>query len=197
MRTVEPLRFHGNEVVLFHVLDPQEIRPELGEPSTADRPGNAGAHGSHARLRAQRIPREDGRAHRGAARPRAAAGMDYYLLVTDRPLDDALREYLTHPAGEELMGFLAPWFLAGVAALGLPIYLHLLRRHTTHSASVQLADVFRAAHAKLDQAPAPALSCCCLSLRCAAAYSAGAGVCQSVHQPLGREHDQRQARCCW
>ena len=27
------------------------------------------------------------------------------------------------------MGFLAPWFLAGAAAVGLPIYLHLLRRH--------------------------------------------------------------------
>src|SRR6266566_146879 len=29
------------------------------------------------------------------------------------------------------MGFLAPWFLAGAAAVGLPIYLHLLRRHRT------------------------------------------------------------------
>ena len=28
IRTIEPLRFHGNEVVLFHVLDPKEIRPE-------------------------------------------------------------------------------------------------------------------------------------------------------------------------
>ncbi len=27
------------------------------------------------------------------------------------------------------MGFLAPWFLAGLAALGLPIWLHLLRQH--------------------------------------------------------------------
>jgi Aerotolerance regulator N-terminal/von Willebrand factor type A domain len=27
------------------------------------------------------------------------------------------------------MGFLSPWFLAGVAAVGLPIWLHLLRRH--------------------------------------------------------------------
>jgi Aerotolerance regulator N-terminal/von Willebrand factor type A domain len=29
------------------------------------------------------------------------------------------------------MGFLAPWFLAGAALMGLPLYLHLLRRHTT------------------------------------------------------------------
>jgi Aerotolerance regulator N-terminal/von Willebrand factor type A domain len=29
------------------------------------------------------------------------------------------------------MGLLAPWFLAGAAALGLPIYLHMLRRHTS------------------------------------------------------------------
>jgi hypothetical protein len=28
------------------------------------------------------------------------------------------------------MGFLAPWFLAGVVAAGLPVYLHLLQRHT-------------------------------------------------------------------
>ncbi|HEX3375850.1 MAG TPA: BatA domain-containing protein, partial [Candidatus Acidoferrales bacterium] len=29
------------------------------------------------------------------------------------------------------MGFLAPWFLAGMAALAVPFYVHLLRRHTT------------------------------------------------------------------
>jgi hypothetical protein len=29
------------------------------------------------------------------------------------------------------MGFLAPWFFAGAIALGVPIYLHLLRRHTS------------------------------------------------------------------
>ncbi|HEY0264676.1 MAG TPA: VWA domain-containing protein [Granulicella sp.] len=28
------------------------------------------------------------------------------------------------------MGFLAPWFLGGLALLGLPLYLHLLRHHT-------------------------------------------------------------------
>ena len=29
------------------------------------------------------------------------------------------------------MGFFAPWFLAGLAAVGLPVYIHLLRRQTT------------------------------------------------------------------
>src|SRR5437762_5389940 len=29
------------------------------------------------------------------------------------------------------MGLFAPWFLAATAAVGLPIYLHLLRRRTT------------------------------------------------------------------
>ena len=29
------------------------------------------------------------------------------------------------------MGFIAPWFLAGLAALGAPVFVHLLRRHIT------------------------------------------------------------------
>ena len=33
VKAIEPLRFHGNEVVLFHVLDPKEIRPELKGPA--------------------------------------------------------------------------------------------------------------------------------------------------------------------
>jgi len=33
VRTIQPLRFRGNEVVLFHVLDPKDVRPELKGPS--------------------------------------------------------------------------------------------------------------------------------------------------------------------
>ena len=29
------------------------------------------------------------------------------------------------------MGFLAPWFIAGLVALGVPVFVHLLRRHVT------------------------------------------------------------------
>src|SRR5580700_6705265 len=29
------------------------------------------------------------------------------------------------------MGFLAPWFLAGLAALAVPVFVHLLRKHVT------------------------------------------------------------------
>ena len=29
------------------------------------------------------------------------------------------------------MGFLTPWFLAGAAAVGLPVWLHLLQKHKT------------------------------------------------------------------
>src|SRR5258708_39481779 len=29
------------------------------------------------------------------------------------------------------MGFLSPWFLAGLAALGVPVFVHLLRHHVT------------------------------------------------------------------
>jgi Aerotolerance regulator N-terminal/von Willebrand factor type A domain len=31
----------------------------------------------------------------------------------------------------ELMGFLAPWFLGGLAALSVPVFVHLLRKHVT------------------------------------------------------------------
>src|ERR1700720_1380553 len=33
IRTIQPLRFRGNEVVLFHILDPKDVRPELNGPS--------------------------------------------------------------------------------------------------------------------------------------------------------------------
>jgi len=94
IRTIEPLRFHGNEVVLFHVLDPRELRPALDKPvilvdlETRDEmevtPDYA-RDSYHAKIQSHISALGD------AA---SSAGMDYHLLVTDRPLDGALREYL-------------------------------------------------------------------------------------------------------
>ena len=33
IKTIEPLRFRGNDVILFHVLDPEEISPKLKQPA--------------------------------------------------------------------------------------------------------------------------------------------------------------------
>ncbi len=95
VRTIEPLRFHGNEVILFHVLDPQEIRPNLGEPAvlvdleTQERMEVTPEYAQHEYRRKMD-------AHITELRDRARrSGLDYYLLVTDKPLDGALREYLT------------------------------------------------------------------------------------------------------
>jgi uncharacterized protein (DUF58 family) len=94
VRTIEPLRFHGNEVVLFHVLDPQEIRPELGEAAVLvdlETKQEMEVTPDYARKEYRGKINE----HMADLRQRSrGAGMDYFLLETNRPLDAALREYL-------------------------------------------------------------------------------------------------------
>ena len=94
VKTIEPLRFHGSEVVLFHVLDPKEIRPELRGPAilvdleTEQRLEVIPEYTKNDyRRKIDAHLRELGDRVRGA-------GMGYHLLVTDQPLDTALREYL-------------------------------------------------------------------------------------------------------
>lgn len=95
VRIIEPLRFHGNDVVLFHILDPQEISPELKGPAIlvdleTDREMEVIPEYT------KTIYRTKMRAHIEQLRSRTrGAGMDYHVLVTDQPLDTALREYLS------------------------------------------------------------------------------------------------------
>jgi len=95
VRTIEPLRFHGNEIVLFHVLDPQEIRPDLGEPAVfVDLETHEEMEITPEYMRNDY--RQKIQQHIAALRDLArGAGMDYFLLTTDQPLDGALREYLS------------------------------------------------------------------------------------------------------
>jgi hypothetical protein len=101
VRTIEPLRFRGNEVVLFHVLDPEDVRPELNGPSMLidlETEKQIEVTPDYTR----REYREKIAAHLADLRDRSqAAGLGYYLLMTDRPLDDALREYLTLRGGRK------------------------------------------------------------------------------------------------
>jgi uncharacterized protein (DUF58 family) len=95
VRIIEPLRFHGNDVVLFHILDPQEIRPELKGPAIlvdleTDREMEVVPEYTKTIYRAKMQTHIE----QLSSRTRAA-GMDYHLLVTDQPLDTALREYLS------------------------------------------------------------------------------------------------------
>jgi uncharacterized protein (DUF58 family) len=99
IRTIEPLRFRGNEVVLFHVLDPEDVRPNLNGPSIlVDLETQAQLEVTPDYIRHEYREKID--AHLADLRDRTqAAGMAYYLLMTDRPLDAALREYLTLRGG--------------------------------------------------------------------------------------------------
>ena len=94
IKTMEPLRFHGNELILFHVLDPQEIRPKLKEPVLmVDLETRDEIEVSPEYARSEYGQKID--AHIEALRDRSQrAGMDYLLLDTSKPLDAVLREYL-------------------------------------------------------------------------------------------------------
>jgi len=101
VRTIEPLRFHGNEVVLFHVLDPEDVRPKMSGPSIlVDMETQSELEVTPDYSKKEY--REKIEAHLEDLRNRTqSAGMGYYLLMTDKPLDAALREYLTLREGRQ------------------------------------------------------------------------------------------------
>jgi uncharacterized protein (DUF58 family) len=94
VKTIEPLRIHGNEVVLFHVLDPQEIKPNLREPVLmVDMETQAALEVTPDYAQTEYRQKID--AHIADLKEKAQrAGMDYFQLDTSRPLDEGLREYL-------------------------------------------------------------------------------------------------------
>ncbi len=94
VRTAEPLRFRGNEVILFHVLDPAELKPGFRRPVLLmDMESEAAMDVSPEYAHTEYPAKID--AHVEKLRDSAKrAGLDYFLLNTGRPLDEALREYL-------------------------------------------------------------------------------------------------------
>jgi uncharacterized protein (DUF58 family) len=95
VKTIEPLRYRGNDVILFHLLDPQEIKPKFREPVVlVDMENSANALEVSPEYTRDEYPRKIDshiEALRSAVR---GAGMEYFLMNTARPLDEGLREYL-------------------------------------------------------------------------------------------------------
>ena len=94
IRSVEPLARRGTEVILFHLLDPEELAPSLRRPALlVDMETEQGIEVSPEYARREYRERID--AHTAALRQASQeAGIDYVLIPTDKPLDAALREYL-------------------------------------------------------------------------------------------------------
>jgi uncharacterized protein (DUF58 family) len=96
VRTIEPLRYRGNDVVLFHVLDPQEIKPKFREPVLLFDMENETNSLEVSPEYAKHEYRQKIDAHIAALQSKArGAGLDYFLMDTGRPLDEGLREYLS------------------------------------------------------------------------------------------------------
>lgn len=97
---VEPLQIRGNEVILFHVLDPEEIQPRLSEPALLlDMETQIALEVSPDY--AQRDYRRKIDAHIQTLESKSkAVGTDYCLLRTDQPLDTALHRYLAARQGK-------------------------------------------------------------------------------------------------
>jgi uncharacterized protein (DUF58 family) len=99
IETIAPLRFKGNEIVLFHVLDPEEIKPKLRHPVLL-KDLETGQTMEVTPDYANKEYRQKMQGHlEDIAKKVRGAGMEYFMTDTSRPLDEALREYLAVRTG--------------------------------------------------------------------------------------------------
>jgi uncharacterized protein (DUF58 family) len=94
IQTVAPLRERGNDVILMHVLDPEEVAPELDSSRVLIDMETGEEMEVHPAYAAGPY-REKMRRHLEEMESLAqGAGMSYYRSLTSEPLDEALRRYL-------------------------------------------------------------------------------------------------------
>ena len=90
-----PLRYRGNEVILFHLLDPAELKPNFRQPVLlVDMETNDTLEVSPEYARTEYQTRMSDHVE-SLRRESQREGLDYFLIKTDQPLDAALREYFT------------------------------------------------------------------------------------------------------
>jgi len=94
IKTMVPLRSHGDELILFHLMDPQELRPTAKDAVLmVDMETGADIEVTPEYLKTEYREKVDAHVANMKAKARAA-GIDYFMLDTSQPLDQALRDYL-------------------------------------------------------------------------------------------------------
>jgi uncharacterized protein (DUF58 family) len=95
IKSVQPLAYQGQDVILLQVLDPQELEPELKESALLEDMETGEAMEVSPIFMRSRYRQRIGEHLEALSKAAAGAGADYALLRTDMPLDVALRNYLT------------------------------------------------------------------------------------------------------
>ncbi len=94
IKAVEPLRYRGNEVVLFHVLDPQELAPKFRDPVLLEDSEDATAMEVSPDYARNEYKAKIEHHMKSISDKASAAGIEYVFMNTSRPLDEGLRNYL-------------------------------------------------------------------------------------------------------
>ena len=94
VKVVEPLRYRGNEVVLFHILDPNELAPKFRDPVLLqDLEDDTAMEVSPDYARHEYKAKIDEHMRVLSEKARAG-GLDYVFMNTAKPLDEGLRNFL-------------------------------------------------------------------------------------------------------
>jgi uncharacterized protein (DUF58 family) len=94
VKVVEPLRYRGNEVILFHILDPMEVAPKFRDPVLLqDVEDDTAMEVSPDYARHEYKQKMDEHLRLLSEKSRAA-GLDYVFMNTSKPLDEGLRNFL-------------------------------------------------------------------------------------------------------
>ena len=143
LEAIKPLEFLGNDLIVFHVLDPAEIDFGYDDASSFEDLESGEQIPVVPESLAEGISRDDPGAHRGADDEVFRAPDRLHLLNTAEPLDRALFSYLSsrerlmrvddsEPSSRSrsapVMAFLTPLFLAGLGAIAIPVLIHLIQR---------------------------------------------------------------------
>jgi uncharacterized protein (DUF58 family) len=95
IKVVEPLRYRGNEVIMFHLLDPQEIAPKFKDPVLLEDLEDDTAMEVSPEYARNEYREKMGQHRQKLSDKAAAAGLEYVFMDTSQPLDVGLRNYLS------------------------------------------------------------------------------------------------------